>query len=159
MRRFVLSAIAAALVTIPAFAVEPGQAEGTLTVGSEKIPLVFVYAIGRQKNEFSGRKDDIRIILTSKPLPESADLETIEDAFPDGVYGFVASIDNKRAVSHVVAQFSTGMYDAGFFGPGDNYAFTGKVGDGRVEGHLTSKTITTSTTQFSFDVTVNAAVK
>lgn len=160
MRRFVSAVFAAALiVSLPAFAVEPGQAVGTLTVGAEKIPLTFAYAIGRQKNEFSNRKDDIRIVLTNRALPDNTDLSTVENSFPDGTYGVVVSVDNKHMVSHVVAQFPTGMYDAGFFAPGNDYTFTGKVENKRVEGEIMSKTIATSTTKFSFDASLNAAVK
>lgn len=142
-----------------ALAVEPGQAAGTLTVGNEKIALNYSYAIDRQRNEFNNRRDDIRIIATDKPLPEGTDLANIESAFPDGVFGVVACIDNKRSVSHVLMQFSTGMFDAGYFGPGDEYAFSGKIENGHLAGHLSSKTIPTSTTNVLFEVDVNAPIK
>ena len=159
MRHVVAAAFVAAFIMTPAFAVEPGQAEGTLTVGGQKITLAFAYAIGHQKNEFNNRKDDIRIIVTDKALPDSTDFANIENSFPEGVNGLVVCIDNKHAVSHVLTQFPSGMYDAGYFGPGDQYAFSGKVENRRVEALLTSKSITTSTTKFAFEVSVNAALK
>ena len=159
MRNFLPVVAFAVFAALPAFGVEPGQAAGTLTVGTQKIPLTNSYAINRQKNEFTNRRDDIRIIATSKPLPDGTDLATVENAFPDGTFGVVICVDNKHAVSHVLVQFDTGMYDAGYFGPGEDYSFSGKFENKSVDAHLTSKTIKTSTTTFSYDVTVNAQVK
>lgn len=159
MRKCFLVVAIAVSIAAAALAVEPGQAAGTLTVGGEKIQLAYSYAIDRQKNEFTNRRDDIRTIATNQPLPNGTDLANIENAFPDGVYGVVVCINNKREVSHVLVQFSTGMYDAGYFGPGEDYTFSGKPQNSHVQGRLTSKTITTSTTKLSFDVEVNAPIK
>ena len=145
--------------SVPVFAIDPGQAQGTITVGVDKIPLAFAYAIGHQKNEFSNRKDDVRVVITNKPLDSTVDLANIDYSFPDGVYGVVVCLDRSHVPSHIAIQHQTGMYDAGYFGPGDDYVFTGVVDRDHVEGTFTSKTITTSTTKFNFDVAVNAAVK
>ncbi len=147
-------------VAVPVLAaLEPGQAQGTLTVGSDKIPLAYAYAIGHQKNEFSNRRDDIRVVITNKPLDASVDLANIDYSFPDGVYGVVVCLDRGRAPSHVAMQHAAGMYDAGYFGPGDDYTFKGIADGDHVEGTFTSKTMATSTTKFSFDVAVNAKIK
>ena len=160
MRNLFFVLILTLAVALPAFAaVEPGQAQGTLTVGSDKIPLTYAYAINHQKNEFSNRKDDIRVVITNKPLDATTDLANIDYSFPDGVFGLVVCIDRNHVPSHVAVQHESGMFDAGFFGPGDDYAFKGVADGDHVEGTFTSKTITTSTTKFSFDVAVNAAIR
>ncbi len=114
--------------------------------------LVHAYAIGGQKNEANGRNDDIKIILTDKPLPGGFDLHTIETAFPDGITGIVFDIDNDRQPSHVYIQHSTGMYDAGYFTKSDVYRFRGRTTDGVLDGRVTARKVTTSTTTMSFDV-------
>jgi hypothetical protein len=160
MRNLFLILILAVLVAVPALAaLEPGQAQGTLTVGNEKIPLAYAYAINHQKNEFSNRRDDVRVVVTNKPLDAAVDLANIDYSFPDGIFGIVVCIDHNRAPSHVSVQHATGMFDAGYFGPGEDYQFKGTVDAGKVEGTLTSKAITTSTTNFTFEVAINAAVR
>lgn len=145
---------------IPVFAaLEPGQAQGTLIVGDDKIPLSYAYAIGHQKNEFSSRRDDVRVVITNKPLDPGVNLETIDYSFPEGVYGIVVCIDRGHVPSHIAVQHPTGMYDGGFFGPGEDYTFKGTADREHVEGTFSSKTITTSTTKFTFDVAVNAPIR
>jgi hypothetical protein len=160
MRNLFLGLILVVFVALPALAaLEPGQAQGTLTVGNEKITLSYAYAVNHQKNEFSNRRDDVRVVITNKPLDDTVDLANIDYSFPDGVYGVVVCLDRNRVPSHVAMQHEAGMFDAGYFGPGEDYQFKGSIDAGRVEGAFTSRTISTSTTKFSFDVSVNAAIR
>jgi hypothetical protein len=51
------------------------------------------------------------------------------------------------------------MYDGGFFTKSDVYRFRGRVNEGVLEGRVSSRKVTTSTTTMSFDVTFSADVK
>jgi len=120
---------------------------------------VNAYAIGGQKNDASGRTDDVRIVLTDRPLPDGFDLRSIESAFPDGITGVVFEIDNDRQPSHVFVQFPAGTYDGGYFSRNDAYRFKGRIRDGVVDGRASARKVTTSTTTFNFDVQFVAAVR
>jgi hypothetical protein len=148
-----------ALVALPLHAIDAGHAEGTLTIGGAASNLVFAYAIGGQKNDANGRNDDIKIILTDKPLPDGFDLKTIETTFPDGITGIVFAIDNDRQPSHTFIQYASGMYDAGYFTKTDIYRFRGRVTDGVLDGRVSARKFTTSTTTMSFDVQFAASVR
>ena len=148
-----------ALVALPLQALEAGRAEGTLIIGGAPLSLVHAYAIGGQKNDANGRNDDIKIILTDKPLPDGFELRNIESAFPDGITGIVFAIDNERQPSHIYVQHATGMYDAGYFTKSEIYRFRGRMADGVLDGRVSSKKMTTSTTTMSFDVQFAATVQ
>src|ERR1700694_2468740 len=79
-------------VSVSAFAVDPGKAEGTLTVDSTRINLGFAYAVGHQKNEITKRSDEVKVVLTDKPLPDSVNVRDLDLTFPDGVLGLIVSI-------------------------------------------------------------------
>jgi len=140
-------------------AIDAGRAEGTLIIGGTATNLGYAYAIGGQKDDASGRTDDIKIILTDKPLPDGFELRNIESAFPDGVTGIVFNIDHDRNPAHTVIEYSTGMYDAGYFTKTDIYRFRGKVSEGVLEGRVSARKVTTSTTTMSFDVQFAANVQ
>jgi hypothetical protein len=159
IRNNLFLAAVVALFALPLHAVDLGRAEGTLTVGTTTINLGYAYAVGGQKNENTNRTDDIRIILTDRALPDGFDLRTIESAFPDALAGVVFDIDNERQPSHIYVQHPTGMYDGGFFTKSDVYRFRGRVNEGVLEGRVSSRKVTTSTTTMSFDVTFSAEVK
>lgn len=160
--RFAACAVAVALFVTPILAVDAGQADGSLTINASRIRLVYAYAIGNQKNDLTRRTDDIWVVLTDKPLPQGADLKAIESNFPEGINGVVLSIDQNenRQPDHIFVQHPTGMYDAGYFEPSDNYRFRGKVTDkGTIEGHVSSRKMTTSTVTFWFDVNFKAVIQ
>jgi len=140
-------------------AIDAGHAEGTLVIGGAAVNLVNAYAIGGQKDEANGRNDDIKIILTDKTLPDGFDLRNIESAFPDGITGIVFAIDNDRNPSHAFIQYAAGMYDAGYFTKTDVYRFRGRVNEGVLDGRVSARKITTSTTTMSFDVQFAASVQ
>ena len=147
------------VLSLPLYAVDPGRAEGTITIGSERMNLAYAYAVGGQKNETTGRSDDVRIIVTDKPLPDGFDLKMIESAFPEGIIGVVFDIDNDRQPAHVFVQLRDGMYDGGYFSKTDVYRFRGKFVDGSVEGRVSAKRVTTSTTTIAFDVNFAAMIQ
>jgi len=148
-----------ALVALPLHAIEAGRAEGTLTIGGAPVSLIHAYAIGGQKNDGTGRTDDIKIVLTDKPLPDGFELRNIESSFPDTITGIVFAIDHERQPSHVFIQHSAGMYDAGYFTKNELYRYRGKMSGGVLEGKVTARKVTTSTTTMSFDVQFAAAVQ
>jgi hypothetical protein len=161
MRRaaFAVLLLAMTMMSMPALALDPGQAEGTMTVGGATYNLAFAYAIGRQRNDSNGRSDDIKIILTDRALPGDVDLRVIENTFPDGINGLVMSIDNDRLPSHVFVQHPGGMYDAGYFTNNDRFRFRGRAGNNSVEGHCWAKRIATNTDPISYDVNFVATVQ
>ena len=140
-------------------AIDAGHAEGTLVIGGAGVTLNYAYAIGAQKDDASGRSDDIKIILTDKPLPDGFDLRNIESAFPDGITGIVFAIDHDRNPAHTFIQYASGMYDAGYFTKTDVYRFRGRVNDGVLDGRVSARKVTTSTTTMSFDVQFAASVQ
>jgi hypothetical protein len=148
-----------ALVALPLHAIDAGRAEGTLVVAGTPVSLEYAYAIGGQKDDATGRSDDIKIILTDKPLPDGFDLRNIESSFPDGITGIVFAIDHDRNPAHTFIQYSAGMYDAGYFAKTDVYRFRGRVNDGVVDGKVSARKITTSTTTMSFEVQFAASVQ
>ena len=159
IRHNLLLAALVALVALPLHAIDNGRAEGTLTIGGATVNLTYAYAIGGQKNEVNGRNDDIKIILTDKPLPDGFDLHNIESAFPDGITGIVFAINNERQPSHIYVQYASGMYDGGYFTKSDLYRFRGRMNDGVLDGRVSARKVTTSTTTLSFDVQFAAGVR
>jgi hypothetical protein len=161
MLRTAFVVVIAAAFALPVYAIDAGRAEGTLTIGGAKMAMQYAYAVGGQKNDSSGRSDDIRVIVTDRPLPDGFDLREIESAFPDGVVGVVFEVDNERQPSHVYVQLRDGMYDGGYFTKSDAYRFRGRVrlNDGTIDGRASSRKVTTSTTTFTFDVTFAAMIQ
>src|ERR1044071_3237675 len=100
MRRLLMMIVVVALVATPLLAVEPGRAEGALTIDNNRIPLLYAYAIHKQKNQLTNKDEDTKIILTDKPLPENAQLSDIDYNFPEGIFGVVVCVDKRGYVSH-----------------------------------------------------------
>src|SRR5438045_3258047 len=115
MRRLIVLFAVIAFVALPLLAIDPGRAQGTLTIDDTRIPLLYAYAIKHQKNQLTNRNDDTKIILTDKPLPEGTQLSDVDYQFPDSIFSLVVCLDRKGFVSHVVVQHATGTYDAGYF--------------------------------------------
>ncbi|HUJ14607.1 MAG TPA: hypothetical protein VL284_12545 [Thermoanaerobaculia bacterium] len=160
MRRLILTLTALSFVATAAFAVDPGRAEGAIIVDGNRIPLVYAYAVGHQSNEVTNRKDDMRIVLTDKPLPDATKLEDIDYSFPDGTYGMVVCVSHDDKVSHVVVQHAKGLYDGGYFESDPSYTFhRTKSNGGPIAGTLSAKSVTTNTMTFSFDVEFDAAAR
>jgi hypothetical protein len=148
------------LVALPAVAVDLGRAEGTLTVDGTKIPLNYAYAIGRQKNLLTDRKEMTRVILTDKELPADAKLADLDDSLPGDLNGVIISIDKQGRVGHVAIQHPTGNYDGGYFEGVADYDFKPHKGDsGTFGGTVSSLRVKTNTMTFSYDATFVATLR
>lgn len=160
-RRILLAILAIGLVSAAAYAVDPGKAQGSVVVDGTRIDLTYAYAVNHQKNEITNRKDDTRIILTDKPLPDGIDLGDIDNMFPDGTLGVVLCVTHDDKVSHILVQHPKGMYDAGYFDGDDHYTFRRlKTEHGSIAGNVSSsRKVKTATMAFSFDADFNAPVK
>jgi hypothetical protein len=160
MRRAFGTGLTLFLLAAAAYAVDPGRAQGTVTVDGDRIDLNYAYAIDHQKNEVTNRRDDTRIVLTDKPLPDKAKLEDIDYSFPDGTLGVVVCVSHDDKVSHIVLQHAKGMYDGGYFDGDPNYSFKRtKTDRGTIAGSLGAHKVKTNTMTFSFDVDFDANVK
>lgn len=160
LRQLPLLLLAMSLLCGSAFAVDVGRAQGAITIDGSRVDLNYAYAIDHQANEITHRKDDRRVVLTDKPLPDGMKLDDIDNTFPDGVLGVVVCVSHSDKVSHVLLEHAKGMYDAGYFEDDANYTFKPLKGDhGMVSGNLSSKKIRTNTLSFYFDVDFSAAVK
>jgi hypothetical protein len=154
MHRIAVLLATAALIATPLFAVDPGHAEGAVTIDGNRIPLLYAYAARHQKNQITNRDDDTKFVLTDKPLPDGAQLADIDYNFPEGILGIVFCVDRKGFVSHVVVQHATGTYDGGYFdgeAMKDYHYKSRKLDGGAIGGNVTSKKVTTNTMTFSFD--------
>jgi hypothetical protein len=148
------------LVALPAVAVDPGRAEGTLTIDNTKIPLNYAYAVGRQKNLLNDRKELTRIILTDKPLPADAKLTDLDDNLPGDLNGVILCVDKLGRVGHVAVQHPTGNYDGGYFEGIADYDFKPHKGEsGTYSGTTSSLRVKTNTMTFSFEATFVASMK
>lgn len=160
MRHVSWALIAVFLVALPAAAVDPGHAEGTLTIDGTKIPLNYAYAIARQKNQLTARNEMTRIILTDKPLPDGAKLGDFDDSLPGDLNGVIIAVDKQGRVGHVAVQHPAGTYDGGYFEGIPDYEFKPRKGDsGTFSGSVSSLKVKTNTMTFSFDVTFVASLK
>jgi len=147
-------------LAVPAFAVDPGRASGTVTIDGKPMTIGYAYAVGRQQNEANHRKDDVRIVLTDKPLPDGTKLDEIDYAFPDGVFGMVVCVDHDQQTSHLVLQHETGMYDAGYFTDPRDFQYKGRRSGDVLNGHVSSaRPVKTNTMTFTYDVEFAANVK
>ena len=148
------------LVALPAFAVDLGRAEGSLTIDGNKIPLNYAYAVAKQKNELSGRNEMMRIILTEKPLPDGAKLTEMENNLPGDLNGVIICIDKLGRVGHVAVQHPKGTFDGGYFEGVQDYDFRQRKGEpGTYSGSVSSLRIKTNTMTFSYDATFVAALR
>lgn len=148
------------LLAVPAFAVDPGRAEGTLSIDGTKITLNYAYAIARQKNQLSNRNEMTRIILTDKPLPDGAKLADMDDQLPGDLNGIIICVDKQGRVGHVAVQHPTGNYDGGYFEGIPDYEFKSHKGDpGTFGGTVSSLRVKTNTMTFSYDATFAAILR
>lgn len=152
--------LAISLLCGSAYAVDPGRAQGSITIDGERLELNYAYAVDRQQNEVTHRKDDRRIVLTDKPVPDGFKLDDIDNGFPDGVLGLVVCVSHSDKISHVLIQHAKGMYDASYFDDDPNYTFKPIKGErGILVGNVSSRKIKTNTMTFSFDADFSAPVR
>lgn len=158
MRRIALAIVL--LLAVPLFAAELARADGALTIDKDRLVLGYAYAIGHQRNDITKRRDEIKVVLTDKPLASDVNLNEIDFNFPDGVLGIVIHLGPKGKVTHVVVQHRKGMYDGGFVEDWTDFRFRNANGSrGTIAGRVTSSRIQTNTMSFSVDVDFNALVQ
>jgi hypothetical protein len=160
MRGAIVTLFAVSIFSSAAYAVDLGKAEGAVVVDGARIDLNYAYAVNHQKNEVTNRRDDTRVVLTDKPLPEGTKLDEIDYSFPDGTYGMVICVAHDDKVSHVIVQHAKGMYDAGFFENDPAYTFKRVKSDhGSIAGNVSARRVKTNTMTFSCDIDFDAAIK
>ena len=148
------------LVALPAAAVDLGRAEGNLTIDGVKIPLSYAYAVAKQKNELTGRNELTRIILTDKPLPDSAKLTALDGDLPGDLNGVIVCIDTLGRVGHIAVQHPKGTFDGGYFEGVQDYDFRQRKSEaGTLSGSVSSLRVKTNTMTFSYDATFVAALR
>ena len=160
MTRRLAVLLAIAFLCAPVYAVDPGKAQGAMTIDGARVDLAYAYAVDRQVNDVTHRKDDRRVVLTDKQLPDGFKLDDIDNGFPDGVMGLVVCVTHTDKVSHVLLQHAKGMYDASYFEDDPNYTFKPLKGErGTIAGNISSRKVKTNTMTFSFDVDFNTPMK
>jgi hypothetical protein len=160
MRHIATALVLLLLLAVPAFAVDLGRAEGTLTIDGTKIPLNYAYAIAKQKNQLSNRNEMTRIILTDKALPDGAKLADMDDQLPGDLNGVIICVDKQGRVGHVAVQHPTGNFDGGYFEGIPDYEFKPRKGDaGTFDGTVSSQRVKTNTMTFSYDATFVAELR
>ena len=151
--------LGALLAAVPAAAIEPGQAEGTLTINSTTVNLAYSYALGNQRNEATGRTDDIKLVLSDKPLPAGMDMTGIEYTFPAGTLGVVVIFESNRQPVRVFIQHGGGTFESSDFKSGI-YKLRPRISrDGEIDGRIESKPITAATMFLQFGANFRAAIK
>ena len=160
MRHVARALIAASLLALPAFALEPGHAEGNLTIDGTKIQLNYAYAVAKQKNELNNRNELTRIIVTDKPLPDGAKLTELDSTLPGDLNGVIVSVDKLGRIAHIAIQHPHGTYDGGYFEGVPDYEFKPRKGEpGTFSGFVSSVKVKTNTMTFSYDATFVAALR
>jgi hypothetical protein len=160
MRHVAGALITLFLLAVPAFALDPGHAEGILTIDGKKIDLNYAYAIGKQKNQLSNRNEMTRIILTDKALPDDAKLADMDDNLPGDLNGVIIVVDRLGRVGHVAIQHPAGNYDGGYFEGIPDYEFKPRKSEsGTFGGTVSSLRVKTNTMTFSYDATFLAKLR
>jgi hypothetical protein len=158
--RTVAVALVVSFIACFAIAAELGRAEGALTLDKSKVDLGYAYAVGRQHNEVTKRKDDVKIILTDKPLPADANLNEIDATLPENMYAVIFNVASNSKITHVAVLHPKGSYDAGFLEEMPDFRFkSSNPGRGMVAGHISSARVQTNTMQFSLDADFASQVK
>jgi hypothetical protein len=160
MRHIFGAFLALVLVALPALAVDPGHAEGSLVIDGVKYPLNFAYAIAKQKNQLTDRNEMTRIILTDRALPDGTKLTDLDNTLPGDLNGVIICIDKQGRVGHVAVQHPTGNFDGGYFEGIADYEYKPHKGDsGTIGGSVSSLRVKTNTMSFSYDANFVAALK
>jgi hypothetical protein len=160
MRHIFGAVLALVLIALPAFAVDPGHAEGSLVIDGVKYPLNFAYAIAKQKNQLTDRNEMTRIILTDRALPDGTKLTDLDNTLPGDLNGVIVCVDKQGRVGHVAVQHPTGNFDGGYFEGIADYDYKPHKGEsGTIGGTVSSLRVKTNTMSFSYDATFVAALK
>jgi hypothetical protein len=160
MRHIFGAFLALVLVALPALAVDPGHAEGSLVIDGVKYPLNFAYAIAKQKNQLTDRNEMTRIILTDRALPDGTKLTELDNTLPGDLNGVIVCVDKQGRVGHVAVQHPTGNFDGGYFEGIADYEYKPHKGDsGTIGGSVSSLRVKTNTMSFSYDANFVAALK
>jgi hypothetical protein len=160
MRHVVRALLVMFLIALPAAAVDPGRAEGNLTIDGTKIPLNYAYAVTKQKNELTGRNELTRIILTDKPLAADAKLAALDSELPTDLNGVIICVDKLGRIAHIAVQHPQGTYDGGYFEGVPDYEFKQRKGEsGTFSGSVSSLRVKTNTMTFSYDATFVASMR
>jgi hypothetical protein len=157
--RKTLQTLALLLAAVPALAIDPGQAEGTLVINSSTVNLTYCYAVGNQTNALTGRTDDIKIVLSEKPVAADADFTQIEYAFPAENRGVVLVINSNRQPVRVFIEHGTGIFESSDFKSGNFKVRVRSNREGDLDGRIESKPITASTLYLKFDASFRAFVR
>ena len=157
MRRLAFVTAVLAMLALSVSAIEPGRAEGSLTINGTSIPLAYAYAAGHQKNDISQRDDDVKIVLTDKPLAADGSLDKI----PPDVVALVLCIDPQKRVTHAALQHAAGTWDGGWFEDVPQYRYKAHRAErGVVAGEVsTAKDIVGATVTFKYDVSFAATLR
>lgn len=108
------------VLAAPVRALEPGKAEGELSLNGKAVKLLHAYAVPGQKNTLTDTDDDVKVVLTDKPLPADARPGELGYSFAPGVQGIVLCIDRSKEPSHLVVHHADGMYFRGYFKGSEN---------------------------------------
>lgn len=148
------------LIAFSAIAAEVGHAEGALTIDQNHIPLGYAYALGHQKNETTMKGNEVRVVLTEKPLQDDIDLTQVEATLPADMYAVIFNIGRGGKVTHIAVLHPKGSYDGGFLEDMPDFHFKEASGSrGTIAGRISSGRVQTNTMQFSVDADFNAQVK
>ena len=143
-----------------AVAAELGQAEGTLTIDKTRVDLHYAYAIGRQHNDITKRKDDVKVVLTDKALAADMNLAEIDATLPQDMYALIFNVASNNKITHVALLHPKGSYDGGYLEDTPEFRFkSANPGRGMVGGRLTSSKVQTNTMAFNVDVDFATQVK
>ncbi len=158
--RHVAVALVVFSLAISAIAAELGRANGSLTIDKTRTDLGYAYAIGKQHNDISKRKDETRVILTDKALAPEINLNEIEATVPDGVNAVIFNLASNGKVTHVSVIHPKGSYDGGFLEEAVEFRFkNANAGRGTIAGRISSSRVQTNTMTFQVDADFNALVR
>ncbi len=144
------AALAAATLLALAPALQAGEAKGKLTVNGKTWELKHAYAIGHP-GDFDKTKEDVDILLTVEPIPES----DLGDMMPGRGPRVSITLDAEKKLTS-----GNVFYEGGNLSSNSGHEFTLKVFDGkRAEGRLYTKgPVTGAGTTFQYDATFAADV-
>ena len=141
-------------------ATDLGRAAGALTIDKDRVEMAYAYALGHQRNEITKRRDEVKVILTDKPLGAGANLDQIEATIPDNMYAMIFNVASNGKVTHVSVLHPKGSYDGGFLEEIPEFKFKGSLPPrGTLSGKITSSKVQTNTMAFTIDADFNAEVK
>lgn len=147
-------------VAFSAAAADMGRADGALTIDQNQISLGYAYAVGHQKNETTMKGNEVRVVLTDKPLADTEDLTQVEATLPADMYAVIFNIGKGGKVTHIAVLHPKGSYDGGFLEDMPDFHFKDANGNrGTISGRISSGRVQTNTMQFSVDADFNAQVK